>query len=316
MKLVEIITHPNLEWVSLCVSALCGLWAPVALVGGAGSEVSRDPILSWAVLAEVGLAMEGPEPRPGPGWLLPCSVAATSLSGVSRAQAAGAGALRVESRQVPLLRALPPPNAAPLSWQSRSGARDLDQALVADWSLCGKPARLPTLFSQLPPLLAESRQTRAPALREQSLGLSSPPVRPTVFTGWGLAPAAAVPSLYRGVSEPVMPPPPLRPARGMGPAWLRLLSSCWLCLGLYSLACSRAFPPGSCLCPAGVATHLDVFLMCPSGWWARHPPTLPSGSPLSSSSLIFKTCFVSVLGAIVMVRTLVFYHELSSPWHY
>ena len=136
-------------------------------MGGAGSEVSRDPIFSWAVLAEVGLAMEGLGPRPGPGWLLPCSVAATSRSGVSRAQAAGAGALRVESRQVPLLRALPPPNAAPPSWRSCPGARDLDQAgsssacapspecspsvlaepLRSKRPRSGACCRLPTLFS-------------------------------------------------------------------------------------------------------------------------------------------------------------------------
>ena len=54
MKFVEIFTYPDLEWgilVCECLYVVCK--CPVALVGKAGSEVSKDPIFSWGVLAAV-----------------------------------------------------------------------------------------------------------------------------------------------------------------------------------------------------------------------------------------------------------------------
>lgn len=86
MKFVEIVTYPALEWgilVCECPYAVCK--CPVALVGKAGSEVSKDPIFSWGVLAAVtlvrGRAGDGGAGATARGKLAsPCSVAVTSLS--------------------------------------------------------------------------------------------------------------------------------------------------------------------------------------------------------------------------------------------
>lgn len=74
MKFVEIFTYPDLEWgilVCECLYVVCK--CPVALVGKAGSEVSKDPIFSWGVLAAVilvrGRAGDGGARAPARGKL-------------------------------------------------------------------------------------------------------------------------------------------------------------------------------------------------------------------------------------------------------
>ena len=122
--------------------------------------------------------MEGLEPQPGESWLLPCSVAVTSLSGCQQSSRCWTRSPegRVQAGSFSSKCALPPPNTAPLSWWGAAQEQEkLDQALVADRSSCGKPARLSTLFSVcFLPLVPWSRQTCAPALREQSLRFLSP----------------------------------------------------------------------------------------------------------------------------------------------
>lgn len=190
MKLVEIVTYPDLEWdILVCGCPCAACKRPVALVGKAGSEVSRDPIFSWAVLAAVtlvrgGPAMEGLAPRPGPGWLLPSSAPATSLSGCQQSSSCWGrspeGRVQAGSSSV----CAPSPECSPsVLAGSRSGARDARSGASCRPEQLRETNQTPhTVFSLLPPLLAESRQTRAPVLREQSLGLLSPPVSPTVFT--------------------------------------------------------------------------------------------------------------------------------------
>lgn len=156
MKFVEIFTYPDLEWgilVCECLYVVCK--CPVALVGKAGSEVSKDPIFSWGVLAAVILVRGragdgGARAQPGESWLLPCSVAVTSLSGCQQSSRCWTRSPegQVQAGSFSSKCALPPLNTAPLSWWGAAQEQEkLDQALVADRSSCGKPARLSTLFS-------------------------------------------------------------------------------------------------------------------------------------------------------------------------
>lgn len=191
MKLVEIVTYSDLEWDILVCGCPCAACKhPVALVGKAGSEVSRDPIFSWAVLAAVTLVRDGPAmgglaPRLGPSWLLPSSAPATSLSGCQQSSSCWGRSPegRVQAASSSSVCAPSPECSPSVLAGSRSGARDARSGASCRREQLRETNQTPTLFSAcFLPLLAESRQTRAPALREQSLGLLSPPVSPTVFT--------------------------------------------------------------------------------------------------------------------------------------
>ena len=156
MKFVEIFTYPDLEWgilVCECLYVVCK--CPVALVGKLDlkwAKIPSSPGVCWQLLSwwEVGLEMEGLEPQPGESWLLPCSVAVTSLSGCQQSSRCWTRSPegQVQAGSFSSKCALPPLNTAPLSWWGAAQEQEkLDQALVADRSSCGKPARLSTLFS-------------------------------------------------------------------------------------------------------------------------------------------------------------------------